>query len=456
VERDKNYRILAVDDVKGTLMLLEFDLVEEGYEVIMAESGEQALSLLETEAIDLILLDMFMPGISGFDVLKKLKSQPEYKHIPVIMLSASDDEDQVVSALELGADDYVTKPYIAKVLLARMKTSLRLLEKSLQLERLAKTDYLTKLNNKGGFEESALKAISKANREQHSVNMAMLDIDLFKDTNDNYGHEAGDIVLTEFARRMTQCFRNYDIIGRVGGEEFAICMPEISSINAYNACERFRNLLEKEPIVIVQANGEPFSLFITVSIGLVEGNSGNIEFEQLLKQADINLYAAKNSGRNLVKQTHFDQSPVIDNPVCEQEDDQKDEAMNEAINEDMDTQVQAPFPGLDLEVGVGNVLGDETLFKDILLMFYEDHSNDGDKIKQAIKDADQKACKHLVHTLKGVSCSVGAMSLFESVKALDIAINELRVDDYPALFIPVEEHFKIVMNGIEKELADKI
>ena len=131
---NKTYNILAVDDAKDTLMLLDFDLVEEGYQVFTAESGELAFAVLEDESIDLILLDMYMPGMSGLVMLQKLKAHLDFVNTPVIMLSASDDEDQIVAALEFGADDYVTKPYIPKVLLARIRTSLRLLEKTLELE----------------------------------------------------------------------------------------------------------------------------------------------------------------------------------------------------------------------------------------------------------------------------------------------------------------------------------
>ena len=137
MKSEKDYKILTVDDAKDTLMLLEFDLVEQGYQVLTAESGEAAFKILEDDVIDLILLDMYMPGISGLATLQKLKSRSELAHIPVIMLSSSDDEDQIVAALEFGADDYVTKPYIAKVLLARLKTSLRLMEKTLELESIA-------------------------------------------------------------------------------------------------------------------------------------------------------------------------------------------------------------------------------------------------------------------------------------------------------------------------------
>ncbi len=445
---DKHYRILAVDDAKDTLMLLEFDLAEEGYQVITSASGENAIPLVGSENIDLILLDMYMPGISGLEVLKRLKSHPEYKHIPIIMLSASDDENQVVSALELGADDYVIKPYMAKVLLARIKTSLRLLEKTQELKRLAKTDFLTKLNNKGGFEKLSVKAISQANRESQPIIMAMLDIDLFKHVNDCYGHEAGDVVLVEFADRMSECFRDYDIIGRVGGEEFAICMPNISLENAYSACERFRCMIENQSIIIHQNNGEPYPLFVTVSIGISEGCLGQVELDNLLREADTNLYKAKNNGRNMVEMCDLPNFLRCRNKTVEQE--------NNILNIENNLQESTHFPGIDLEIGVANVLGDKDLFKDIAEMFYEDHGNDDKKIQQAINELDQAACKHLVHTLKGVSSSIGAMTLFEYVKALDVAINEDNTEQYKVLFEPVATELQVVVNGIKKELSDRL
>ena len=441
---DKNYSILAVDDAKDTLMLLEFDLAEEGYNVISATSGESALLLLETETIDLILLDMYMPGMSGLDVLKQLKSHSTYKHIPIIMLSSSDNEDQVVSALELGSDDYVTKPYISRVLLARMRTSLRLKEKTEELEKLAKTDYLTKLNNKFGFEELTIKAISKANREEHSVVMVALDIDKFKSVNDTYGHEAGDAVLVEFSHRMSECFRDYDIIGRVGGEEFAIFMPNISLQDAYNACERFRALIENKAITIQKDSGLPHSLYITVSIGVSVAQPAEIELDKLLREADNYLYAAKNSGRNNIKMFGIDTIILKD---------EKTTLEFESLTEENKPQETLKYPGIDFEVGVNNVLGDEELFIDILQMLYDDHSSDSDKIRQALDDSDHATLKHVVHTLKGVSSSVGAITLFNFVKTLDAAINENKTEQYETLFEPIANELSTVMNGIKKELV---
>jgi len=441
VNTNKIYKILAVDDAKDTLMLLDFDLAEEGYQVFTAKSGELAMDVLEELAIDLILLDMYMPGISGLDMLQKLKSHSVFMNIPVIMLSASDNEDQIVAALEFGADDYVTKPYIPKVLLARIRTSLRLLEKTLELESLAKTDFLTGINNRGSFEDLANRAISQAKRTNFPLVMAMFDIDFFKAVNDNHGHDSGDKVLINFANIMCDCFRDYDIIGRVGGEEFAVFMPDTTAENAFIACERFRRMIEGNEIKLDNAIDEIIS--VTVSIGLSLGQGSELNLEELFKKSDISLYQAKNNGRNQIKLYEEAVSEVVS------------EAIDDHIEEKQDSS-EDKYPGIDFQIGVGNVLGDEDLFDEILVMFYEDHSKDSEKIQLAINSEDQATCKHLVHTLKGVSCSVGAMKLFELTKALDIAINLEEKTNYQRLYEPVATEILKVLGGIEAILKDKL
>ena len=136
------------------------------------------------------------------------------------------------------------KPYIPNVLLARMRNALRFMEKTLQLETLAKTDFLTKVSNRGSFQNLVSKSIELAKRTDKVISIAMFDLDLFKHVNDTYGHEAGDKALIDFAAILNETFREYDIIGRIGGEEFAVCMPDTSINDAYNACERCRKSLE--------------------------------------------------------------------------------------------------------------------------------------------------------------------------------------------------------------------
>ncbi len=443
---DKEYRILVVDDAKDTQMLLEFDLSAAGYLVTCCDSGEQALLSLETQKIELVLLDMYMPGLSGLETLAKLKAQTISAEIPVIMLSASTDEDEVVAALELGAGDYVTKPYVAKVLLARMRTAIRLKEKTAQLEYLAKTDFLTGINNRGSFFELSNNAINLANRAGQALVVAMFDIDFFKQVNDNYGHDAGDQVLRAFSQGMIEVFRGYDIIGRVGGEEFAVCLPNTNRENANLACERFRKFIEQLSVSIISDKGIETDINITVSIGLVLATNSLVIIDELLKQADSALYYAKEHGRNQVVDamviTTTDE--IVANLMNTNEKDN-----NNPLQENI---IMATFDGINFDVGVSNVLGDEDLFKEILVMFYQDHHLDGEKLHQAIQQHDIASAKHIAHTLKGVACSVGAMDLFEVTKTLDIAINDDKQDDLERLFSLLSPEISRVMKGIELHL----
>jgi diguanylate cyclase (GGDEF)-like protein len=450
---DKEYKILVVDDAKDTQMLLEFDLGAVGYQVTSCDSGEESLILLEKLTVDLILLDMYMPGLSGLETLAKIKAQATSEQIPVIMLSASTDEDEVVAALELGAGDYVTKPYVAKVLLARIRTAIRLKEKTAQLEHLAKTDFLTNMNNRGSFFELSSNAISLASRAKQPLVVAMFDIDHFKQVNDNFGHDAGDQVLRAFSQTMTDVFRDYDIVGRIGGEEFAVCLPNTSSVDAYIACERLRQQIEQNSIKITNdsrsSNDQESYINITVSVGLILAQDEYLPIDELLKEADSALYFAKENGRNQVVDV-ANIANINENVIEPIEESLM--ATDKKLSEDNSKKIISDYDGIDFSVGVSNVLGDEDLFKEILVMFYQDHHLDGQKLQNAILEQDIDTAKHLAHTLKGVACSVGAMSLFEVTKALDIAINENKEADFDGLFALLAPELSRVMKGIELHL----
>ena len=448
---DKEYRILVVDDAKDTQLLLEFDLGAAGYQVTSCDSGEESLVLLDTLAIDLILLDMYMPGLSGLETLTKIKVQVKSAQIPVIMLSASTDEDEVVASLELGAGDYVIKPYVAKVLLARIRTAIRLKEKTAQLEYLAKTDFLTSMNNRGSFFELSSNAISLANRAEQPLVVAMFDIDLFKQVNDNFGHDAGDQVLRVFGQNMTEVFRDYDIVGRIGGEEFAVCLPNTSSGDAYIACERLRQQVEQQRINITNTDSKNIKINITVSVGLVLADDDYLTIDELLKQADSALYFAKENGRNQV----VDVGTLIHLVEAEVESDLIRASLiatDNILSIADSNAIVVNYDGIDFDIGVNNVLGDKDLFKEILVMFYQDHHLDGQKLQRAIQKQDIETAKHIAHTLKGVACSVGAMDLFEATKALDIAINDDQQDDFVGLFSLLSPELNRVMKGIELHL----
>jgi diguanylate cyclase (GGDEF)-like protein len=440
MSNEHKYTILAVDDAKDTLMLLDFDLSDHGYHVIKASSGDIALSLIsntlinqgnegskasvkKTHNVDLILLDIYMPEMSGLATLGLLKSQPQTRDIPVIMLSASDDENEIVQALELGADDYVTKPYIAKVLLARIKTSLRLLTKTEELKRLAKTDFLTKINNRANFYELSTKAISQCRRNQQSLVIAMLDIDFFKKFNDDFGHDIGDLVLVQFANMLSLSFRDYDVVARIGGEEFAVCMPNVSIDDAMVACEKFRLGVQNHQIIIDHVIQD--QLNINVSIGVAanvfDNRDSQVSVSELLKLADQALYYAKNNGRNTIVNVEELLLEELTSDIL---------TADNSVNNTGDSKSTAPYkdlfsyyPGIDVAVGLANVQGDKVLFREILVIFYQDHGLDGEKLQKALLTGDIKSARFLIHTLKGVSCSVGAMDLFNKSKVLGSAIN---------------------------------
>lgn len=443
LDKSTDYTILAVDDAKDSLMLLEFDLAESGFNVITAESGEQALELIKETEVNLVLLDIHMPGISGLETLKCMNVEPNMQNVPVIMLSASGEEDAIVAALELGADDYITKPYIPKVLLARINNALRYMEKTKLLEELAKTDSLTGLNNRGGFQDLVNASIGQAQREGIVVSFAMLDIDYFKKVNDKYGHDVGDKTLVSFADMLKKSFRCYDIIGRVGGEEFAVFMPNTTIDEAYLACERFRDSMESLILNFTKDSYE-FEFNITASIGITSAVGKAINYEQLVKNADSSLYEAKRSGRN---------QTILDGTIETSHDtDVPELIISEVATMSMKTTNTGDYPGIDYQIGVNNVLGDDNLFQEILIMFYQDHGQDADKISQAIATDSYNDLKNLIHTLKGVACSIGAMKLFERCKALDVAINESNSALYRELYNPVDQALGEVLTGIKEKL----
>jgi diguanylate cyclase (GGDEF)-like protein len=298
--------ILVVDDIEDNRRLLEFDLEDDDHRVLLAASGVEALSILDAERVDLMLLDVNMPGMSGTDVLRELKKDPLKSQLPVIMVTANDLDDEVVHALDLGANDYVTKPYSYAVLSARMRTSLRLKhsqdnleEANRRLEILATTDALTGLYNRRHFFDLSNKEISKSLRHERSMIVAMIDVDHFKPVNDLYGHDAGDRVLKELSVLMKNCFRSGDIVARVGGEEFAICMPDTDVEAAMTPCQRLRESVEQRVFTVKRAMMD-VDIKVTLSIGIAQINSADNEISQMLRRADLALYQAKDGGRNQI------------------------------------------------------------------------------------------------------------------------------------------------------------
>ncbi|MCO5730621.1 PleD family two-component system response regulator [Rhizobium sp. SSA_523] len=447
-------RILVVDDIPANVKLLEARLLAEYFDVLTAEDGFKALDIVANTHVDIILLDIMMPGMDGFEVCERLKSDPKTSHIPVIMVTALDqptdrvrglkagaddfltkpvndlqlvsrvkslvrlktlsdelriraetarnigfedylrmdnldaagqvllidgrassqeriikglkpvaevtalsdpqagvfeaaenpfdlviisgngedydplrlcsqlrslertrflplllvtetgDEEMIVRALDLGVNDYIVRPLDPNELVARTLTQIkrkrfndRLRSSVRQTIELAVTDGLTGLNNRRYLDNHLKTLFNRAAARGRPLSVCITDIDRFKQVNDTYGHDIGDEVLKEFARRIRATVRGADLACRYGGEEFVLVMPDTDSVSAAAIAERLRSMIESVPF---QLPGTGHSLTITASIGLAS-NSGAIDTpEQLMKHADRALYQAKNSGRNRV------------------------------------------------------------------------------------------------------------------------------------------------------------
>ncbi len=287
---DKPY-ILIVDDVPANIQTLA-DVLKDKYRIKVATDGYRCLELARQEPQpDLILLDIEMPGISGFEVCKQLKKDTLTQDIPVIFVTANDQEEDEEKGLHIGAVDYITKPIRPVIVAARVDTHITLKIQRDLLTRMATHDQLTGLYNRHFLMETASKKIAYAQRHHSSISLLILDIDHFKKTNDNYGHPFGDRVLQEIGALLKKFSRMEDIVTRFGGEEFVILFDACPLQNALDKAEQLR-----EQIAQLKPDGHK----ITVSIGLTEITSEQDSLEQMIKRADQALYQAKKQGRNRV------------------------------------------------------------------------------------------------------------------------------------------------------------
>jgi diguanylate cyclase (GGDEF)-like protein len=309
--------ILVVDDTRSNVILLDRLLSDEGYAVIHAYRGNSALDMAQSEHPDLILLDIAMPNMDGYEVCERLKKDHLLKDIPVIFISAFSETEEKVKALSVGGVDYVTKPFQAEEVLARIAIHLKIrsLQKQLeakntvleaeirrrqqveqQLIRLAATDTLTKIYNRRHFFELASKEYSRTKRAKKYLAIIMVDIDHFKKINDSYGHLVGDQVLFRFAQLLKNDLRAYDVVGRYGGEEFVILLPDTIIKHAILIAERLRVKTEKTKMIV-----NDHTISITASFGVSSYNQKKeLPLEKILHRADQALYRSKQKGRNCV------------------------------------------------------------------------------------------------------------------------------------------------------------
>ena len=279
-------RILVVDDSELNVKLLVEWLEHASYVVSTAANGFEALAKIEAEAPDVVLLDVMMPGLDGFEICRRIKADPALAPIPVVMVTALEDVDDLVNGFEAGADDYLTKPFNGTELLARVRLQLR----RKQHYEQSLLDPLTSAFNRRYFDTHAARLAARCGTAGRPIGILMVDVDHLKRINDTYGHAAGDRVLKEVVDRIMSALRPSDLVARMGGDEFAIVIPDTDLNGTLQIAERLRARIADAP---------DEGVAVTVSIGAAASDpEEKEELQVMLKRADAALYEAKRAGGN--------------------------------------------------------------------------------------------------------------------------------------------------------------
>jgi two-component system, cell cycle response regulator len=311
-------KVLVAEDDQASRGLLERLLPKWGYGIVAVDSGSAAWSVLQSpDSPRLVLLDWMMPGMDGLEICRRVRSRPAQPYFYIILLTAHDKVANVVEGLESGADDYVTKPFHAEELKARLRVGLRMLELEQELvaarEALcfkASHDALTGVWNRGGIIEILERELQRAQREGSSLGIVLADFDYFKAINDTLGHLAGDEVLRHVVRRLSGAIRTYDSLGRYGGEEFLILLPGCDSTTLELSAERLKAAVSAVPIVTSAGAAKA-----TISMGAIaSADWKRCGTDELLRAADAALYRAKMAGRNRVEVVGSSDRSVVLSP----------------------------------------------------------------------------------------------------------------------------------------------
>lgn len=303
MQKSKPIKIIVADDSAIYRKLIESALAQGEYELLWATNGREALKLFQEHEPSIVITNWEMPDLAGIGLCAEIRRQ-QRSFVYLILLTANSQKKQIVEGLTAGADDYLTKPFHAGELLARVGVGRRFAglyrdieAKNQLLEELARTDPLTGMQNRRAVEEWAIRQLNGAARYGFPLWIAIVDLDHFKEVNDNYGHQAGDLVLKRVAQVIKDNTRSSNLCGRLGGEEFVIVLSQVNLEGVGTAMERLRAKLESEKFEFAGT-----SLGVTASFG-VAGFQGKKapEFVELLRQADEALYLAKQKGRNRVQ-----------------------------------------------------------------------------------------------------------------------------------------------------------
>jgi two-component system cell cycle response regulator len=301
-------RVLIADDDWLSARALETDLRASGYEVTLVGDGAEAWQILSEDGRPQVaILDWRMPIMDGLEVCRRVR-QASGPYVYILLLTGNVDPDSVVIGMDAGADDYMRKPYDPAELRARLRSGKRIVDLEERLRRQATHDPLTGILNRGAIMERVAAEMARADRDGESLSLAMVDLDHFKEINDTYGHDAGDVVLREAALRMSSVLRPYDSIGRYGGEEFLVVFPKCEIASAVAIAERIRRSISNTTI-----STQTERILVTASIGIAEVRHPT-DVNAVIREADGALFRAKQKGRDCVVSTLERMSTTAEEP----------------------------------------------------------------------------------------------------------------------------------------------
>ena len=305
-------KVLIADDSATSRAMLRKSLERWGYEVVMAEDGAAAWDILEKpDAPPMAILDWVMPHMTGPEVCRKVRETRREPYTYILLLTSKNSKDETIEGLEAGADDYIVKPFDQQELSVRLRAGKRIIDLQLslmeareELREKANKDLLTKLPNRSAIMTTLETEIARSHRDRRTVGIVILDIDHFKKVNDTYGHFAGDAVLKETAARLKNGMRAYDQVGRYGGEEFLVVLPNCDMEQAIHQADRMRLRLQESKIMADAGVEIP----VTASFGVTITDLSDRNPEAFIRVADEALYKAKANGRNRVESLNFGDS----------------------------------------------------------------------------------------------------------------------------------------------------
>jgi diguanylate cyclase (GGDEF)-like protein len=298
MEENEKFRILIVDDENANLDVLS-DILKKDYTITVAKSGEAAIKRAEEDAPDLILLDVLIPDMNGFDVLLALKESDRSRDIPIIFITVLTSPEDEEKGLLLGAVDYIIKPFNNSIVRARVGTQIKIVKQIRTIERLGMIDALTDIPNRRFFDVRLNEEWRRTCRQKAYLSMLTIDVDKFKAYNDTYGHPQGDILLQFVAKILTSNLRrSSDLAARLGGDEFAVLLADTDPEGAFTVADNIRKAMEAG-VIPRSSTGESTSVTVSIGVNTVIPTM-DMQINDFIEQSDKKLYTAKTTGKNKV------------------------------------------------------------------------------------------------------------------------------------------------------------